>query len=183
MGSMELSTPRGQRGYPSPGTARARLPGMSADADTTDVTEATLTASRALLAVVARSLVDTLEEITLPQWRVLVLLSSRGPMRSGALAELLGVHPSTFSRTSDRMVASGLIARAGNPDSRREVVIELAPAGRHIVDEVTSRRRAEVEAILARLSERQRAAVLRGMSAFAKAAGEPAPRDLATLGA
>jgi DNA-binding MarR family transcriptional regulator len=156
---------------------------MVAEADTTDITEATLVASRALLAVVARSLATTLEEITLPQWRVLVLLSSRGAMRSGALAELLGVHPSTFSRTADRMVAAGLISRAGNPDSRREVLIELAPAGRRLVDEVTSRRRAEIEAILARLPMRQRAVVLRGMSAFAAAAGEPAPADLATLGA
>jgi DNA-binding MarR family transcriptional regulator len=156
---------------------------MSADEDNTETTEATLTASRALLAVVARSLATTLEEITLPQWRVLVLLSSRGPMRSGALAELLGVHPSTFSRTADRMVTAGLIGRAGNPDSRREVLIELAPAGRRMVDEVTSRRRAEIEAVLGRLSARQRAVVLRGMAVFAEAAGEPAPQDLATLGA
>jgi DNA-binding MarR family transcriptional regulator len=156
---------------------------MTAQAGTTDVTEATLTASRALLAVVARSLASALEEITLPQWRVLVLLASRGPMRSGVLAELLGVHPSTFSRTADRMVTAGLIGRAGNPDSRREVLIGLAPAGRRMVDDVTGRRRAEIDAILSRLSARQREVVLRGMSAFAEAAGEPAASDLATLGA
>ncbi len=155
---------------------------MVREVNAADVVEATLTASRALVAVAVRSLASVLEEVTLPQWRVLVLLASRGPLRSGALADLLNVHPSTFSRTADRMVTAGLVRRTDNPESRREVLIELAPDGRRLVEDATEARRAEIEAILFRLSAGDRALVLRGMSAFAQAAGEPAADDLAALG-
>ena len=43
-----------------------------------DDVDATLTASRALVGVVARSLAEVLEQITLPQFRVLVVLLPKG---------------------------------------------------------------------------------------------------------
>ena len=68
-----------------------------------------LTASRALLGVIARSVAPVLDRVTVPQFRVLVLLStSDGPVRSGDLAAALGVHPSTFTRNADRLVSCRL---------------------------------------------------------------------------
>ena len=52
-----------------------------------------LTASRLLVAVAARSLADAGEEVTLTQYRSLVVLASRGPQRVAALAEARGGHP------------------------------------------------------------------------------------------
>lgn len=149
--------------------------------DREDVT-ATLTASRALLGIVARSVAGALEVTTLPQFRVLVLLSSHGPMRTGALAERLGINPSTFSRSLDRMVAAGLVLRESNPDSRREVIVDLADSGRHLVRSVTERRRREFGAILARLTPAERREVARAFELFNAAAGEPSVEDLLTLG-
>jgi DNA-binding MarR family transcriptional regulator len=74
--------------------------------------DATLLASRALLAVVARSLASALEVVTLPQFRVLVVLSTTGPMRMGALADRMQANQSTFTRTMDRIVAGGWALRA-----------------------------------------------------------------------
>ena len=55
-----------------------------------EVTTSVLTASRALLAVVARSVAPVLDEVSVPQFRVLVLLSNATePMRHGELAEAL----------------------------------------------------------------------------------------------
>jgi len=144
--------------------------------------DATLAASRALLGVVARSVVAALDVLTLPQFRVLVVLSSSGPTRMGALAERMGVIPSTFSRFVDRMVAGGWVERTSSPDSRREVLLELSPRGRRIVDEVTERRRAGISAVLSAMTVEQQGAVQNAFQAFADAAGEPPAADLLTLG-
>jgi len=144
--------------------------------------DATLAASRALLGVVARSVVAALDVLTLPQFRVLVVLSSSGPTRMGALAERMGVIPSTFSRFVDRMVAGGWVERTSSPDSRREVLLELSTRGRRIVDEVTERRRAGISIVLSAMTVEQQGAVQHALQAFADAAGEPPAADLLTLG-
>jgi DNA-binding MarR family transcriptional regulator len=147
-----------------------------------DAVDATLTTSRALLGVVARSVASALEVVTLPQFRVLVLLTADGPIRIGSLAEQRGAVPSTFTRSVDRMVAGGWIARAENPDSRREVLIELTDDGRRLVEAVTERRRREIRDVLKLLSDEDRASVARAFTLFNAAAGEPTVEDLLTLG-
>jgi DNA-binding MarR family transcriptional regulator len=144
--------------------------------------ESTLIASRALLGVVARSLAEALEMVSLPQFRVMVILASSGPLRMGALAARAHTVPSTFSRSIDRMVVGGWVRRSTSPDSRREVLIELTPAGQHLVEHVTERRREEIAAILERLSPGDRAAVGSAFALFAGAAGEPPAEDLLALG-
>jgi DNA-binding MarR family transcriptional regulator len=152
-----------------------------ADLDAT--TAEVLTASRALLGVVARSVAPVLDQVTIPQFRVLVILStSDGPVRNGDLAAALGVHPSTFTRNADRLVGGGWVRRAENPENRRETLIELTDAGRTLVDQVTAHRRREIKSILARLEPAERDLVLQAMNAFAIAAGEPHVRDLVALG-
>lgn len=146
------------------------------------VTDATLTTSRALLGVVARSVASALEVVTLPQFRVLVLLSSQGPLRTGVLADRLGVNASTFSRSLDRMVAGGWVQRVPNPDSRREVIIDLTDDGRRLATTVTERRRREYRAVLSRLSPADQDAIAHGFELFNAAAGEPTVEDLLTLG-
>ena len=147
---------------------------MSSEAADPDQTAAaTLAASRALVGVIAASVAPVLERVTLPQLRVLVLLATHGPSRTGLLAERLGVHQSTFTRNADRMVEAGLVRRAANPANRREILIELTPDGRRLARSVLQRREREIRRIVERLDDRERAAVLTGMRLFAQAAGEP----------
>ena len=148
-----------------------------------EVVQATLAASRGLMGVMARSMASVLDQITLPQFRVLVLLSVSGPMRTGALADRSGVHASTLTRTADRLVRGGWVRRIENPLSRREVIIELTDSGAALVREVTDRRAAELATILARLTPEGQAQVLAGLETFAAAAGEPTAQDLLVLGA
>ncbi len=144
--------------------------------------DATLRASRALLGVIVRSLGEALEEVSLPQFRVLVLLAGSGPLRSGMVADRMGIHPSTFSRNADRLVAGGWVRRVEEPGRRVTVLIELTDAGRDLVDRVTEARRVDLETILARLDADQRAELAAAFTQFAAAAGEPAPTDLEPLG-
>ena len=131
-------------------------------------------ASRVLVAVATRSLAAVDEEVTLPQYRALVVLASRGPQRPTELAEALSVHPSTITRLCDRLVSRMLVQRAGSSANRREVSIRLTSKGRSIVDAVTERRRVEIGAIVARIPERERATMVRALHTLGEAAGEPA---------
>ena len=144
--------------------------------------DATVVASRALLGMVARSVSTALELVTLPQFRIMVVIASEGPLRVTTLAQRMGAVPSTFSRTLDRMVANGWLSRTENPDSRREVLVQLTDKGRHLVNEVTERRRSEIRAALERLSPDARAAVMDALQTFGDAAGEPSAADLLVLG-
>jgi len=142
----------------------------------------TLTASRALLGVVAQSVAPALEVVSLPQFRVLVLLSADGPTRVGQLAERVGANISTFSRSIDRMVAGGWVVRAENPENRREVLLELTDDGRWLVESVTVRRRRAIDEILARMTAGDRSALAKALAAFTSAAGETSVGDLLPLG-
>lgn len=147
-----------------------------------EATEATLRASRALLGIVARSVSDALEQVTLPQFRVLVVLSGSGAMRMGALAARVGALPSTFSRTIDRMVDGGWVLRQESPQSRREILVDLTDDGRRLVDQVTERRRRQVASVLTSLTAEEQQQIIDAMEVFSTAAGEPTPEDLLTLG-
>src|SRR5437868_15225897 len=88
-----------------------------------DAVAQALVASRALVGVAARSLSALEADVTLPQYRALVLLSSRGEQNVSALADALGIHPSTATRLCDRLLNKGLIDRATSAGSRREVAL------------------------------------------------------------
>jgi DNA-binding MarR family transcriptional regulator len=138
-----------------------------------EVVDAVLQASRVLVSVSARSLAAVDEDVTLPQFRALVVLASRGPQRPSGLAEALAVHPSTITRLCDRLAAKRLSHRTESAVSRREVVIELTPRGRGLVDAVTERRRAEIGEVVAKVPQRERAAMVQALHALGDAAAEP----------
>ncbi|NGO09411.1 MarR family transcriptional regulator [Streptomyces sp. HC44] len=141
--------------------------------DVDEVTRAVLTASRLLVAVSARSLSAVEERVTLPQFRMLVVLSTRGATKLVALAELLHVAPSTAMRMVDRLITAGLADRQTNPDNRRETLLRLTGEGRRTVREVMTRRRADLAEIVERLDPGQRVALVEALTAFNEAGGEP----------
>jgi DNA-binding MarR family transcriptional regulator len=146
------------------------------------LTEAMLTASRALVGVAARSLaVAAPADVTLPQYRALVVLAARGRLRVGDLADALGIHPSTATRLCDRLVDRRLVRRAVDRGNRRERTISLSAEGRKVVDDVTGVRRAEIRTIVDRIPPDLRASAVAALVAFAEAAGEPA-QEAWTLG-
>lgn len=104
--------------------------GLASDVDDVDeVTRAVLTASRLLVAISARSLAAVEERVTLPQFRMLVVLSMRGATKLVVLADQLQVAPSTAMRMVDRLIAAGLADRQTNPGNRRETLLQLTDEG------------------------------------------------------
>ncbi len=135
--------------------------------------ESVLTASRVLVGIAARSLSATQDEVTLPQYRALVVLQARGPQSLLQLAEELQVVPSTATRMCDRLVGKGLIRRNAAPENRREVELAVTEKGAGLVNLVTRRRRAEISRIVGRMSDEGRADVVEALQEFARAANEP----------
>lgn len=136
------------------------------------MTDAVLTASRLLIGVSATSISAVDESITIPQFRMLVVLRTEGPVKLSTLAEHLGVQPSAATRMVDRVIAAGLVSRQASPTSRREVLLDLTETGVRIVARVTQQRRKEIGRIVARMPERHRAQLIEALESFNEAGGE-----------
>lgn len=149
------------------------------DDRTAELVDALLLASRALVGVAARSLADI--DVTLPQYRALVVVGTRPAGTVGDLAAALDIHPTTATRMCDRLVAKRLLRRAPASDDRRAVELHLTAAGRRLLQRVVDRRRRDLAAIVDRLGPEVTAANVAALSAFSEAAGE-VPRDLDPLG-
>ncbi|MHA6623133.1 MarR family winged helix-turn-helix transcriptional regulator [Pseudonocardia sp. DLS-67] len=143
-----------------------------------ELVDAVMRASRVLVAVAARSLAAA-GDVSLPQYRVLVLLAGRGPLRAVDLAAALAINPSSATRLIDRLVRAGLVRRHRMPSDRRSYRIGLSQPGRALVAEVTRRRRQEFEQLLAAVPADRHRLVVAALQAVADAAGESPERDLA----
>lgn len=141
--------------------------------------DAFVSASRALVAVAARSLADMGEDVTLAQYRALVVVSTRGPQRPADLAEWLQVTPSTASRMVERLVRKKLVRRVRSAQDRRMVSVYLTESGRHLVEQVIACRREEIERILDQMPAGGRNSLAVALRAFAEAAGEAPEQDWA----
>lgn len=131
-----------------------------------------LDASRALVAIAARSLVPIEDRVTLAQYRALVVMAARGPLRPVDLAAELDVTPSTATRLCDRLSGKGLIDRAHRESDRREVELSLSADGRKLVREVTARRRRDLRRILAAIPVQDQQQLVDSLRMFTAAAGE-----------
>jgi DNA-binding MarR family transcriptional regulator len=144
------------------------------------VVDAVLSASRVLVAIAARSLADVADEVTLTQYRSLVVLASRGPQSVAALADELAVTPSTASRLCDRLVRKNLIVRREDRRDRRAVRLALTPAGRALVDAVTERRRTEIARLLDAIPTEAQRSMVQALRGLARAAGEVPEQEWST---
>jgi DNA-binding MarR family transcriptional regulator len=123
------STGRGERQNP-----------ILANADLASEIERLLTSG---VGITARAIDQTADaaELTLVQWRVLVIASQTDGLRIGKLASHLGISIPSASRLVRRIETQGLVTATRADDDRRATNIALTKAGRMIVDAVVRRRR------------------------------------------
>lgn len=157
----------------APGPAGTIAPLRASDDELVD---AIIQAGRAMVAIAAQSLEAAGSEVTLSQYRTLVVLADHGPRRLADLAASLGVSPSTATRMCDRLVRKGLIERTRDDLDRREVKLVLNPSGQRVVGGVIERRRQLVCELLGEIPETARPALvdaLRVLSDVAAQVPEP----------
>ncbi len=111
--------------------------------------------------------------LTMTQLRLLFLLRPTDGICAGALADQLGVTPSTLTRIMDRLVRHDLVRRENDCNDRRLVRHHLTAEARRTIEEMERFGRARMDRILARLTpvELERVVLaLRDLSAAMEAA-------------
>jgi DNA-binding MarR family transcriptional regulator len=103
----------------------------------------------ASVAVTARLLSEEGAELTLSQWRVLVLVDRPGGMPVGAVAAALRAKIAAVSRLVGRLNARGLVQTRRADADGRVVLVSLTTAGRRLRRRIVHGRRAQLEKLLA----------------------------------
>ncbi len=119
-----------------------------------------------MTAIMARTLGEVADELTVPQLRVLVLLNSRGPMNLTTVAQHLDVNPSNASRTCDRLATDGRISRQPDPDDRRSAVLQLTDEGNRLLAGIMTARRRLIDSVIVRMNPADQRVLAQGLEAF-----------------
>lgn len=132
-----------------------------------------LAASRVLVAMSAASIEASPVDVTLNQYRALVVLASRSPIRMVDLARELSLSASSATRLVERLERKGLVTRAASATSRRSIDLRLEPAGEELVGQVMAERRRRFAELLSGVPARRQATMRRAFEDLAHLAGEP----------
>ncbi|HVB04722.1 MAG TPA: MarR family transcriptional regulator [Acidimicrobiales bacterium] len=97
------------------------------------------------------------ETLGLSQLSALATLERFGPLSPTALAEHERIQPPSMTRVIAALESRELIARDAHPSDRRQSVIAITDAGRHIVVEDRRRRQAWLALMIEGLEEDERA--------------------------
>ena len=143
------------------------------EAPSSDQVDAVSRASRALVGIAAASIASVDDDVTVPQWRVLVMVDTRGPLNLAAVAAGLDVNPSNASRICDRLIKAGWLDRQESPTDRRNITLSLTAAGRRLVAKVVRHRRRAITKALRGMAPGDREVLATAFDQFATAAGAP----------
>ncbi|MEV1329396.1 MarR family transcriptional regulator [Micromonospora costi] len=142
-----------------------------------DLVDGLAALSRALVGITARTLGTLDADVTLSQYRTMVVLASRGPLRTVDLAAALQIHPSTVTRTCDRLVRRGLVGRHQGAVDRRVSWLALTEEGKALVGEVMRRRTDQIRDLVGGAETAAARGVAELVEALVVASGEPTERQ------
>lgn len=108
--------------------------------------------------------------LTPPQFFVLrsIVSCTRNPTMSALANETLQ-HCATMTGIVDRLVKMGLVTRRRAEHDRRQVLVELTPTGRKVLDQVRHSREARLRETLSRMSSQDARELLRLLQLYLEA--------------
>jgi DNA-binding MarR family transcriptional regulator len=130
--------------------------------------------TRALVGITLHSLEALGGEVSLPQFRLLLITAGLGRVPSSRIAAEASMTPSSVTRLADKLEAAGLLERGTDPRSRSIVTIEVTPAGLDLVTRVVQRRHELLGTVLGRMEPEDRKTAARIARRFAGLAGDAA---------
>jgi DNA-binding MarR family transcriptional regulator len=107
--------------------------------------------------------------ITPQQADALELIEARGVVSTSALAELLGIDPSTASRNLAGLQRAGLIARKRDAEDGRQTDVRLTPKGKRVAEAVTADALKAYNALVERIARADRPKVSEAIELLARA--------------
>lgn len=138
-----------------------------------EVLDQLMRASRVISGVIAESIANVEDEVTLPQFRTLVLIATRPGINATGVAQALDIHASNATRLIDRLVQSGYLHRSDSATDRRRLRLALTTAGSDLVEEVMEHRRRSFERVLRRMTAADRRRLAAALETFSVCADEP----------
>jgi DNA-binding MarR family transcriptional regulator len=139
-----------------------------------DVTPAQVADVARTLALVSRMLERSLDDMTLPQFRVLLLIA-RAPERANRLATQASVSRPSLTGVLDGLVGREWVRRLEVDGDRRGVSLEVTPAGRAALRHAQQAVRTRLDDVLELIAPERRAVAEEGLAAL----GEAMDLDLA----
>ena len=107
------------------------------------------------------------------QFLVLMALAETGPVCQQFLAGVIGIDPRNIVPILDSVEARGLISRDTDPADRRRRLIELTPAGRRVVAELSALGEQSERELLAPVPEADRESLRRILRIVLAASRQP----------
>lgn len=146
---------------------------MSPHPDPTDAAiDSLMHDSRSLLTVAAQSLQYTSVDLSLIEYRALVILATRGPQTLGSLTALLDT---SAARICSRLVVRGLVVRSPSATPPHHALVTLSTAGHAVTCDVTKRRRRAICEQVREVPASTLTSLADAFRAFAAACDEPIP--------
>jgi DNA-binding MarR family transcriptional regulator len=140
--------------------------------EATTVVDGLQALSRAVIAITTTSLNQLDLDVTLTQYRTMVVLAGRGPQHTADLATELGIKPSTATRLCDRLVHRGLVQRRQGHNDRRVVWVLLTDSGKELVGRAMNHRRKLLQELIGQMSIRDTTIAAKVFLRLAQAGGE-----------
>jgi DNA-binding MarR family transcriptional regulator len=95
--------------------------------------------------------------MTVPRWRVLMVIANKGPSSIGKLVELTFIPQSGVSRVIDQMERDKLVVRRNSPEDQRVVEVHLSTRGKSIYRRLAHVAVSYADAVVSDFSRRERA--------------------------
>src|SRR5579859_2881801 len=108
-------------------------------------------------------------DLTMPQFKLLLLIASRNGARVGDLAQRLGVTPPTVTTLLDRLVDQSLVRREDDAIDRRLVIARLTVQGRRLLQRLNMQQDPALSECISDLSDDDLRALLVGLEALHRA--------------
>jgi DNA-binding MarR family transcriptional regulator len=130
--------------------------------------------TRALVGITLQSLEELGGQVSLPQFRLLLILSGLGRVPSSRLAAELRMTASSVTRLADRLESAELLARGTDPSSRSIVTVEVTKAGLNLVTRVVEKRHELLAGVLSGMTPGERETAVKTALRFAGLAADAA---------
>lgn len=105
-------------------------------------------------------------DLTMPQFKLLLLVASANGARVGDLAQKLGVTPPSVTTILDRLVDHGFVRRENDPIDRRLVIVRLTPQSHTLLARLNIHTDSDLIECLNEMTEEDLRSLLRGMEAL-----------------
>jgi DNA-binding MarR family transcriptional regulator len=123
--------------------------------------------------LVSSTIADTYQrrfDLTIPEWRVIAVLSRHPGLSAAEVAELTRMDAVAVSRAVARLLRAGRLRRAVSPVDRRRSVLRVSRAGAAVYHAVAPLALAYERELLAALGDSERALLVRALDSLTERA-------------